>query len=100
MTDACLLVRDNLEKLQLPQNLQTDFLIALNFYESQTSSSQDIPEEMHRFQNGIHLHPPWKWNFFGLNKRKHSKPKNHLAATGTCASKELELPSKLAMGFV
>lgn len=102
LADACVLVRDNFERLQLPQEVQKDLLIVLELYESKMSQSpsQKISERTYMSKSGLHIYPPWEWNFFGLNKRKHPKIKSEYVTATACAKTELELPSKMAIGFV
>ena len=112
ISEACALVRDNFDRLQLSSEQQKDILMALDLYESKPSviaqpTFQAISEGPPVAQIEWNIYPLWQWNFFGSDKSKHSKHSKkksaqvaniHVAAT-TSPNTEFELPSKMAVGF-
>ena len=103
--EACRLIRDHLPMMQIPLELQTTLLMIIQQIEFgsvaeilETKSSLYLSSKIDMFGLGIYL--PWEWNWFGWNKKHHTSMKTSSYLVAHANSIELELPPKMAAGFI
>lgn len=100
--DACVIVRENLHTLQLPEDIQN---VVMSTIELMESDCEPTPEQFQNFELATHLKSkksvswPWHWKWFGLNKKK-PKPDSSLYVHKKThsSSPEQEIPGSVCAG--
>lgn len=94
LADASLLVKNNIERLDIPVVMRQELLAIADLF---ISNAVSVPlEKAHALKHKFYW--PWEWNFFGLNKNHHEK--SHHKPSFKISQTEFVLPDKLAAGFV
>ncbi len=96
LADACRLVKQHIDRLEVPAEMRDDLLALADLFESGTFSVS-LGNQREARSLKYRFYWPWEWNFFGLNERHHTK---HKPAMKKTTEQEFILPDKLAAGFV
>jgi hypothetical protein len=103
--DACRLIRENLRLIPIRFELLDDLLFMIHLIEFGPNAINLTPEDhLHQesrariFDYGLYW--PWEWNWFGLNKKNHKSDKPLFSSLPYNRDVELELPPKMAAGFM
>lgn len=103
--DACRLIRENLHLIHIPSESLADLLLMIQLIEFGPNAINLTPEnhlrqEAHASIFSYGLYWPWEWNWFGLNKKHHKSHKPSFSTPPFNRNVELELPPKMAAGFM
>jgi len=93
--DACVLLRQNMNTLQLTPDAQDILLDTIDWLES----GNVFVEKPHKMISNS-CYWPWKWNWFGLNKKKHRYKESIRTSNINPYLLEEDLPGNIYVGGV